>query len=488
MADRSASELAVSPEDALALVCAVGARDQAQAAWRTLMSRIPFDEVNESTQRLMPAIYGNLRGSPALIEADRLRGSARYTWARNTRMLHAVLPVLVRLREAQINYRLIKGVAVQLSTVSPSLGTRVMGDIDILVSLADARLTQEFLLESGFRMNTTAVCQAHPGSLLDGAMNLNRDDTHVDLHVAEHKFPSELLRRMLSEPATLVEYRGHEFMVPTPELLVLHAAVHGTQAVSPTDFSQAARDVAVLAKSVDSDRLLRVARRTGTLGPLMTMDEALSAAGVQSSGVRPGRVLAMTTRAEDAWKGIFGGARRLVAGRRVIRERSLGRQDLRDVRRTFGTSSLRYRAWLQWGRLSVVERASMRFAGRFLDEPTSTWPLGHTAQVFRHQDPRGFTVSRAAAAAFDWRFRVKLSARPKTVRVELNSMAMNTIDAYVYCDGVPITRVVAGDTSTRMFSVSEPGKHFELSLRPTWTVCHRCYPGFDDLAVRIDYD
>lgn len=475
--------VALSHEDSLVLRCAVGEPREAQLAWLDLMSSVPFDEVSENAQRLMPAIYWNLRASQDVSERARMRGAFKHAWARNTRMLHDLLPALDALHSAGINYRLLKGIAIQLQ--GGHLGSRSMGDLDLLVSETDMKQTDEVLLSMGFRRNTMSGCERHTSLSGDGAVNFNRRESHVDVHAAERKFPSTLLTRMLSEPPRGVVFGKHTLLIPSPELLILHASVHGGQAVSPTDFVQAASDVSTLAPSANTDNLLRLARATKTLVPLLAMDAALKAAGVNTSGVRP--------RAADQWAARlrtdvarpFGTLRKLLRARKLVAERRLSQRAMQVVKQNFGAPSQRYRAWLRLGRFSATERALFRTSGFFLSEPTSTWPSGQAARVFADSDVRGVVASRVASSALDWRFRMRFDIDPRSIQVQLNAACMSDIDAYVYCDGVPVTRVVAGDAASREFAIVGAGRDIEISLRPTWSVCEECYPGFDDLLVTV---
>ena len=486
MSDRLRRSVPVSHEDSLALLSSVGRPHEARLAWLDLMSRMPFDEISENTQRLIPAIYWNLRECRDIPERDRMRGAFKHAWAKNTRMLHDLLPTLEALRLAGINYRLIKGIAVQF--LGNGLGSRSMGDLDLLVSAADMKVTEEILLSMGFRRNTLSVCDRHPRSIGDGAVNFNKRESHVDLHAAERKFPVALLTSMLSDPPLQAEFGRRTLLIPSAELLVLHASVHGGQSVSATDFVQAACDISTLAPSVDIEKLLRLARATETLTPLMAMDAALESAGVAPSGARPTAAdqLAATFRARAAKPS--AGLRKSMRARQLVAERRLSQPAMDDVKQDFGAPSRRYRAWLRLGRFSAVERTLIRTSGRFLGEPASSWPLGQAARVFEDAHVKGVVASQSAGSAMDWRFRLRFAGDPRAIHVHLEAAAMEHIDAYVYCDGIPITRVVAGDEGSRNFTVTEPGRDIEISLRPTWAVCENCYPGFDDLLVTVEVD
>ena len=361
-----------------------------------------------------------------------------------------------------------------------------MGDIDLLVGAADMRITESILLSQGFRRNTHSGCDRHLSSAGDGALNFNLGRTHVDLHAAERKYPAALLTRMLVDPPRHRVFGMTEVTVPAVELLMLHAAVHGSQAVSATDFIQAACDIASLAPSSNSQLLLQLARETGTLDRLLSVDRALVAAGVASSGAQPTRVdygAAVFRAGVGATTNMVSKARLAL---RLVRERRLEPEAMDAIQSRLEMSSWRYRAWLQSGRLSAIERALFRTSGRFLVRPTACWPSGQAARIFSESNVPGVVASPVAREAKDWRFRVRFDSSPKAVHVFVEAVNLDRVDAYAYVDGVAITRLVAGDVMSRCFSVASPGPDCEISLRPSWAVCDECYAGFPDMLVRID--
>lgn len=471
-------------EEHRALIAATGAPEAAAENWRALMADVAFDGVSENTQRLMPAIFSNLRDAQQVPERERMRGAFKYAWSKNMGMVHDIRAVLADFGHEGIDYRLIKGAAIQ--AMCGSVGSRVMGDIDILVSASDATRAAETLVRCGFRRNTFSECDGHSDSGHHDALNFNKGESHVDVHVAEYKYPSRLLLMMMSTPPVLVPLAGMEMAVPPAELLVLHSAVHGCLASGPTDFIQAVVDVSVLADRTDPRRLVALASRSGTLLQLIEIDEELRRAGARPLGVAVRWHEGLRARAEVGGARAVGVVTESSSVLRRIRSRQRSDRALHDVSTGFNGRRRSYGLWLRLGQFAVFERAAVRSSGGFLAEPQGTWTSGISVQPFVDEGVPGMTASRISSRVLDWRFRVDFAAPQPVMRLVLDSASLDSLDAFVFCNGVPITRVVAGDPGTRDIVIRGLGRRNEVSVRALWTVCTECYRGLDDLTVRID--
>lgn len=471
-------------EDLKALEAATAPTERAREAWIDLMGRVPFDEINLNTQRVMPTIFRNLRDEPDLPHRDRMRGAFKYTWSRNTEMLNGVRPVLEAFAAQGIDHRILKGAAVQV--VSGGLGARSMGDVDVLVSSADADRVARIMDDLGFRRGTYSACTDHADGRGHDALNYNKGGCHVDVHLAGYKAPVRLLLEMMSAPARQARVAGVPVRVPPAELLLLHAAVHGCLASGPTDFVQAVVDVTTLSDHVDQRRLLLAARRTGTLTHLLALDGAVREVGAAPLGIHvPARERAAArTQVAVARVGALVSESSSVAHRLRVRQRGAVAQS--RVATDFNGHRRAYRAWLGLGQFAVAERAVLRASGGFLPAPADAWVSGTTAQPFMGGPTPGMTASTVSGSVLDWRFRVRFPGPQAHVRLTLDSPSLDTLDAFVFGNGIPVTRVVAGDRSTRQISFRDVDESTEFSLRPLWEACTQCYSGLDDLEVRID--
>jgi hypothetical protein len=465
-------------------VAATGDANRAEASWRALMSDMAFDDVNLNTQRLMPAIFQNLRDTQDLPERDRMRGAFKHAWSKNMGMIHSIKPVLADFAAEGMDYRVLKGAAIQ--GLCGTVGSRTMGDVDVLVSATDSQRAAGILLRHGFRRNTFSVCDGHSDVGHHDALNFNKGDTHVDLHVAEFKNPVLLLTTIMSKPPVLARVAGIEMAVPPAELLILHAATHGCLASGPTDFVQAVVDVSALSERAQPRVLETEARVTGTVLPLMEIADEIGRIGARPLPIAIRTVDVLRARVKNGLKRTSTVVAESNSVFRRIRTRKRGDNALQEVATDFRGSRRSYGAWLRLGQFALFERGVVRASCGFLDEPKGTWSSGATVQPFIDDEVPGLSASNVSSRALDWRFQVVFPEPQAKVRLVLNSPTLDSLDAFVFCNGVPVTRVVAGDPSTRDIVMRGLGRRNEFSLRALWTVCTECYRGLDDLSIRID--
>ncbi|MEI6095578.1 MAG: nucleotidyltransferase family protein, partial [Gammaproteobacteria bacterium] len=178
-------------EDELAITSATAPIGDALIAWSRLMDWLPFDVINPNTQRLAPTIFFNLRNLANFKERERLRGSFKYTWAKTTRLIHSIAPILRKFDAIDLDYRIIKGLAIQVSL--NTVGSRTMGDVDILIGLKDVDRAIEIIRSFGYRRNAEVDCDGHTLSSHYGGLDFTLGETHLDLHVAETTYPEFLL-------------------------------------------------------------------------------------------------------------------------------------------------------------------------------------------------------------------------------------------------------------------------------------------------------
>jgi hypothetical protein len=478
------SHVELGAEDLRALAAATAPPGQAIAEWRALMSAVAFDDINQNTQRVMPAIFANLRQQTDLPERDRVRGAFKYTWSRNTEMMHGVRPILEAFAEMGLDYRILKGAAVQV--MCGGLGSRTMGDVDIVVWKADVDAVIDVMTTNGFRRGLHTACSRHADADHHGALNFNKGGCHVDVHIAENKAPVRLLTEMMTAPARRGRAAGIPVLVPQPELLLLHAAVHGRLASGPTDFVQSIVDVSQLRRIIDKRRLLIAARRTATVTDLIELEDAVRAVGAESLSLHLPAAERALARTEEGALAILDAVTRASSVVSRVRVRQRGARVQAEVARSFTGRRGPYRVWLRSGQFARAERAAVRAWGGFLPSPHGAWVSGSLTHPFADGPIQGLTASNVAAETLDWRFRVRFAAEQAHVRLTLNSPSLDTLDTFVFANGVPITHVRAGDVASRSIYFRDLPASVEFSVRPLWGTCTQCYRGLGDLRVQID--
>ena len=457
--------------------------DSAIQAWIDLMNSVPFDEIGPNTQRVLPMIFANLRSRPTFLERDRLKGAFRYTWTRNSTTFHEARSLLIALDKEGIPYRLLKGSAIQATT--GLVGSRIMGDIDLLIGLDSVELVATILGELDFRRNSYQECVRHTSLGHEEALNFNRGSLHLDLHIAELKPPARLFTRMLESEPRVASLAGVSVLIPEPELLGLHAAAHGVLASGQTDLMQAAVDLSIMNRSMIQARLLELAAETKTTSALIHVSQEISRAGLPTLDVRI-PVASLTKErisvvATESWVRAQGATRFT----RKLRDRSHRvprNQDFTEFR----GSGLRYRLWTALGQQARFEKLLAPRRQGFLNSPRIMMKSGAAAMPFA-EEAQTVSASRVAPIAIDWRFRVRLPMHVTRAKAQLRSSGFETLDAMVFLNALPVARIVAGDSSTLEIHFEPRRQDLEFSLRPLWAVCDSCYSGFPDLEVLIEY-
>ena len=473
---------AVNPawEDARALRASVAPAAAAAAAWRELMSAMAFDEIDVTTQRAMPTIYRNLREQPGLPEQDRMRGAFKHAWSRSAELLRGARPVLAALGERGVGYRVVDGAAVQ--AISGGLGARALGGVDVLVADADLAEAQGAMATAGLHATGAPVCSRHGRAASRAPILFEAPALTVALHLAPAGHA--LTATILAAPGRAARLAETPLLVPPAELLVLRAAWRGRHA-DRVERLQGVVDAALLAPHVDPHRLVAGARRTGTLGALLWADSALRAAGAPTLGID----VPLDARVEAvAADGVRAGQRLaapLTGAPGRIRSRRRGGEALAGVRAQFPGATRSYETWLRLGQLGATERVAVRARGGFLPPPEGTWLLGTSLSPFAGEAAPGLVASPVADLTLDWRFRVALPGPQSLLRVAVDSPVLDRQDSFVFRNGEPVGRVVAGDRATRSWEFHDVAAAQEFSLRPVWPACEHCYESLSDLRVTI---
>lgn len=437
------------------------------SAWRELLEDTPFDVIDAATTRLLPRIYLTLRRhGDAVPELGRLKGAYRATWARNTVLVDAALPLVEALATAGIRYRLVKGAA--LCALDGLWGARTMGDVDVLVGRRDAEQVTELMLEHGFqpRIASTArspravagAWDSPSGGLVDLALTGRRD----------RRSPGLALRA----PARWPTVSGVPVATPPAEVLALLALEHGRAGVAVTDDVQALVDLAVLLPRCDPQVLRRAAEIVGITDYLASAVTRLAHAGV-----------AMPAQAVDLGTVRWRDRPRIVERRleeitaqlgRVAGLPELARQRRprpRDLPLAWTSTDGRrraYAAWLGTGQLRPVE-ALATSRGGFLASPPQELPVNTALRLER---AGGRTTSRATvgpSVAVEFRARVRVPpvayADDGQGRLLLQCHPADTPPQMVFVNGRMFGWIRGGTDGATTLDVPTTDGELEISLR-----------------------
>ena len=288
----------------------------------------------------------------------------------------------------------------------------------------------------------------------------------------------------MEAPGQQVQVAGTSVTIPPAELLAVHAAVHGTLASGPTDLMQSALDISAMRNSMNEGAVLFWARRAGALADIVEIESRLAAIDGRGPGLLRRRNTRIEGRARRITQGALTSPRQARTAWALVRQRDVGPQARSAVDDRFPGHPLTYRTWLRLGRFSALERWAVRRWGGFLQEPSDIWSNALTLEPFR-SETSGVTASPVAATVLDWRFRVRMAQPWSHAAFVVRSDALDKVDALVYVNGVPITRLVAGGRGTHTFELRGVGPSAEFSIRTPGITCSECFGAFTDLRLSV---
>jgi|694.fasta_scaffold111909_2 hypothetical protein len=476
-----------SVENLLALRAAVAPTDSALGAWNDLMSQVRFDHINPNTQRLAPSIFANLRRFSDFVERDRLRGAFKYTWSKTVRLIHSTQPLFDEFDRLNIDYRIIKGLAIQMLLNVP--GSRTMGDVDVLVSQEDVDQVIIVLLQQGFRRTEHVVCSGHSLANHFAGLNFSKGETHIDIHVAGTKCPERLLAIMLNEAPMVGSFGAFQMKIPRPELLLLHAIVHGDLAAGPTDFVQGLVDAnrlrglvehAVIKRVIKQSRIeSHVSRfyRKATTGELSTLIFT-----PQDRYLRASRRFVMFFRRKPREK-------KQVSLLTRLNTRRIGRELVADRSSQHWMGRVLYRTWLFSGQVAMLEKLLLRYFGGMMKPPANILPAGLSAQPFLESGSHSAITALAVAdRTIDWRLRIRLPDKTVRLQIQVSAPPLMNNDIWAFANGDVVSRLIGGDPSTHTLAIFHPSRDLEISIRPIWLACNRCFAGFNEMRLMFTLD
>lgn len=471
-------------ENQLAFIAATSSPLTALKAWLALMRKVPFDEININTQRLAPAIFQNLRMIPDFHERERLRGSFKYTWTKNTRLIHAIQPILIEFERQGIDYRVIKGIGIQVSL--DSVGARTVGDVDLLIGMKDVSRAVSIIKGSGYRRTEEVICSGHSAVGHYAGLDFSKGPFYIDLHVAEVKYPIQLLSRMLQDDPEIAKFGSFSMKVPSRNLLLLHALTHGEEAFGPTDFLQSIVDISQLFNSTDYAMVSRDAKQVNLEMVLYRFYERLESEQFRNLQLElPVLPRLPFIRARSRWDRIQRRIRAVSLMAR-LQARSQGRTPMEDPATQRWAQRKIYRLWVKTGQIALAERYQHKYFGGLIMPPKAEIENGLVVSPFSNSDSNHRVTAVAVAnQTLDWRFRVRIPSGTRLLQMQFHSTALESLEIHCIINGLGAGRLVGGDPTSHTITVIEPSQDLEVSLRPIWTACTSCYSGFDDLEIEF---
>lgn len=205
--------------------------DAAVDAYRAWHAEVDVDALDGGSQRMLPLLAANLaRIGYSDDFTPQLHGHRRQALAMNAHRIGAVRPALRVLEAAGVETMVLKGAALVASGLS-ELGLRPIGDVDVLVRLADRDAAIDVLLADGWEVDT------YPAWYVKRvfwrtvpAWVLRKGLVQLDLHWgALHLVRDPAAERPLWEHATTGSLGGEPVLVPSVEDQAMQTWLHAAE-------------------------------------------------------------------------------------------------------------------------------------------------------------------------------------------------------------------------------------------------------------------
>jgi hypothetical protein len=474
----------LSLEQEMSLKAALLEPSEASKIWLELLNSTPFDELEGSIYRIVSAIYKNLEKEVDLPDFERLKGAYRFNWARNSKFISAIAPVIRELEAQNANYRILKGAALNL--LSGSIGIRTMGDIDLLISLDELPLVTEIFHKNGFVKKYDTECVNSPINIIDMELCfVNSDNVEVDLHLAEKSYPQTLFRTMLKTAPVLCPFMGLDVKLPGYELALIHSVIHGNQAVSESDMMQSLIDCAQLLKYIDGRRLRKFNRRLET--DYIVADYLETVLSNSDRELNLGRLF------QYRWIKKFLYFQFLVKNwvldnsniYSLVKSRRVFPRELTYIRSAFNGNRLIYFLWVKFGQLRPIERLVFRINGGFLMKPIVKFEHDFDVSGFSNHGTDWIEFSNCPIQANDWRFALRSNANVGAVTMQLFSEAFKTWNWVIFVNGKLVGTSPKNPDGVYSVPLRQDSEFLEISIRSPMHVCRLCFHDISDLRVHI---
>ncbi len=237
--------------------------------WHAFKAKVPFDDIDYGSSRLLPLVYKNLVAvAPDDPFMGRMKGIYRLTWAQNQRNLNQLTSVQKLFEENNIVLLLLKGGALTLSCYQ-DYGLRGMGDLDILIPPEKAELAISLLQSVGWKaqkhFNKIYIPIHHANAFTHNESGIEMD---LHWHLIGQRCDKELGKLFWEHtPETKLGTTHCKTLQATDHLF--HTLVHGTawNTVAPIRWIADAYWL-INHNEIDWDRLSKVSQKLQMVLPI----------------------------------------------------------------------------------------------------------------------------------------------------------------------------------------------------------------------------
>lgn len=467
----------------LAIKSAILHQDQAQSAWSELMDIVNFENLGHSAQRILPRIFKNLEDSAEIPFYEKLKGAYKYNWVKNNRLLVPFLPIILEMNSKEIQYRLLKGAALNLMSKSP--GERVMGDIDLLIETRDLNELIRILEFQGYVKKYDTKCPNALSEIIEHEIcYISPKNFEVDIHLAEKSYPKLLFQKMMQTKPLIENFHNVQVYLPSRELLLLHSAFHGHQAVAETDLTQTYVDISQLMVGINFKELESITNKLGIYEILNKLLNTLNNLTNQNLKVRKKNRINIWNTNYLKWI-IYHKMPIISDFKQIMQTRRIHQKEIKIIQKKFVGRKYLYLIWVKFGKPRPLESVFNRVLGGFLPLPSDFMRSGETKLVFDSIQATWITANNASREAHDWRFKVKHPKNSSITAIELSAEGFKHWNWLVFVNGKLQGTTMQNPNGSYGISISDHLKYFEISLRSPSHVCQLCEHGLSDLALRV---
>jgi hypothetical protein len=471
-------------EFTLAVKSAILLPNKAKEPWEQLIKEIGFENLNNSTQRVLPKIFKNLESETNISAYEKLKGAYKYNWTKNNRLLFSFLPILKALNEQSIDYRILKGAALNL--LSDNVGHRTMGDIDLLIGAADLIRISDIFEENDFQKKYDTKCiNAERVEFDTEICFLTPEKFEVDVHLVEKTYPQLLYRKIMKAKPNFTQFQDQNVKLPNFELALIHAVYHGNKSVSETDLIQTYLDCDQLMNLIEVKNLYKIAKELNFSSVInSSLNELNFLRNEKPVTAVKGTKLTLFTPSYYLWvlKNKFLNSSDFFT---IKTARAMSKKEIRAVQKNFEGRKILYKLWLRIGKPRPFERIVFVVFGGFLKNPKQYPVLGESFIGFEKANQNWFKTNLTAFESHDWRFKIRVPKESKIATIEMIAEEFKNWNWLIFINGKFFGTTTQIHHGTYVIRYPFPTQNLEISLRSPSHVCELCEHGISDLFVRV---
>jgi hypothetical protein len=456
----------------LALAAALLPVELALVKWKELVAISSIEDFEHSVTRALPLVYLNCKEELTGNDLLKLKGSYRHSWARNTEMFMQLQPVLRKLQDEGVDYRLLKGGALNILAGPP--GARIMGDIDLLINKSDLNLLQNLLIGLDFKRMFSYGCEHKSSKAKRLELNfVNEDSLEIDIHIAQERSSRRLFEIMMKSRPEVREFSGISVKMPEDCQLIAHSLIHGHQNVQDEDESQMIMDIYQLLNQRNAEKTFQLTNRLGIF-PLLenyfTTISRIQLPGNFTNLYKKQFSLKKHHLLQDRLYSALNGSRSLF---RAIWYRTPNLTNIWRILRSQKVNKILYLLWAYTGMLRPLEYQIIRqFNGFTKYNPQSI-------------HARNLTLNQTSEWSNDWRFGFSRDMQKQSMRIRALSNGFVNQSFLVFMNGKLITVTENSIDGEFILELRELRDWNEISFRLPFSGCKICSQSLRDITLEI---